>query len=805
MLKKSSIVRSALAVAIGATAAPGYAALEEIVVTAQKREQSLQDVPLSVQAISGDELSTAQIETATDLALANPSLNFQQAFAPFGSSFGMRGLNTFALEGGIQPSVSFVVDGVPLARVGEFQAELGDIERVEILRGPQGTLFGRNATAGAINVVRKKPTYNFESYVEASATDDGEYVTRFAVSGPFSETVRGRLAGYAKHLDDYIDNNYPGGEDMGGEDSWGLLGKLDIDLSDNASLLLSAEYRRQDSAISPSVIMQVEDGPLGQARLAAMGNGDIAAGRAVVDDLYEVNINAENVSDTENWGIGADLTWDLNADVTLKSITSYRAWDLYSDIDVDGSPANIMNPVLPIFGFQSSNYNPNPGETPIVFKTDYFTQELRLEGFTGDFEWILGGFYQLYTDDSKNEVPIVFSEDIFLGPDPSPLKGIASFWFDANPLSTEAQWENWSAFGDATWHITDTVRVFGGLRWTREDVELEYFRRNIRGPATAPYFDALNSDDVILDLPALQRDFGFIQQVTDFERDDRSEDWSGRIGVSWDVTPDVNLYASASRGFIGSGVNFGRNANFDNSIVYPSVAEAYELGMKSSWLDNALRANLALFWQEVDDLQTSRLVPGTVNTETFNAGTLRSEGLEANITWLATESLTLDLAATLLDTEMKDLVQPCYPGQTMAAGCTIDNNGDGTMDAQDVSGNDAVSAPDLSYRVSARYDLWLDEMPFDAFVQASYTWQDDIQFKLTYDPLTKQDDYGVTDVTLGIEDKAGRYQIMVFGKNVGDEEFVNNRDAAVGVIGRQYGRVARQAQAYYGIKARYNF
>lgn len=805
MKRTSLLAQSTLAFTVGALSVPAMAQLEEIVVTAQKREQSLQDVPLSVDVLSDEFLARAQINSAIDLAQATPSLNFQQAFAPFGSSFGMRGLNTFALEGGIQPSVSFVVDGVPLARVGEFQAELGDVERIEVLHGPQGTLFGRNATAGAINVVRKKPTHEFEGYVEGSATNDGEYITRFAVSGPITDAVRGRLAGYGKRLDDYIDNHYPGGDDMGGEDSWGLLGKLEIDLSDRADLLLTAEYRKQDTNLSPSVVTRVEDGPLGQARLAAMGNGSIAAGRAVVDDFHEVNINAESVSDTENWGLSGELTWDLGSDVTLKSITAYRVWDLYSDIDVDGGPANINNPVLPVFGFQRSNYNPNPGETPIVFKTDYFTQELRFEGYTGDFEWIAGGFYQLYTDDSRNEVPIVFSEDIFLGPDPSPLKGIAPFWLDANPLSTEAQWENWSAFGDLTWHLTDSLRIFGGLRWTREDVELEYFRRNIRGPATQPYFNALNSDDVNLDLAALQRDFPFFQQVTDFERDDRSEDWSGRLGVSWDVAQDVNLYASASRGFIGSGVNFGRNANFGNSIVYPSVSEAYEVGMKSSWMDNSLRANLAVFWQEVDDLQTSRLVPGTVNTETFNAGTLESRGMEANLSWQATDQLTLDLMATLLDTEMKDLVQPCYPGQSAAQGCNIDNTGDGAGDAQDVSGKNAISAPDLSYRVSARYDLWLDDMPFDAYVQASYTWQDDIQFKLTYDPLTEQDAYGITDLVVGIQDKAGRYELSLFGRNLGDEEFLNNRDAAVGVIGRQYGRAARQAQSFYGIKAKYNF
>jgi iron complex outermembrane receptor protein len=165
----------------------------------------------------------------------------------------------------------------------------------------------------------------------------------------------------------------------------------------------------------------------------------------------------------------------------------------------------------------------------------------------------------------------------------------------------------------------------------------------------------------------------------------------------------------------------------------------------------------------------------------------------------------LDLGATWMDTEIKDLIQPCYPGQTLAQGCSIDLTNDGIPESQDLEGNSGPVAPDLSYRLLARYDFFLNTMPFDAFAQVSYTWQDDIQYGLTYDPLTVQKAYGLTDIVAGIHDKEGRYEVSLFGKNIGDKEFFSALDAANGTIGRLYARVPRQGQSYYGVRVKYNF
>lgn len=840
MNKRSQFAKKTLAVAAAAFATSGYAAqLEEIIVTSTKRMETIQDVPISVDVLTGDELGASKIDSSIDLAQSNPSLNFQQGFGPVSSSFAIRGLGTFALEGGIQPSVSFVLDGVGIARVAEFQAELGDIERIEVLRGPQGTLFGRNATAGAINMVRKSPVHEFEAYIEASITDDEEYITRWMINDSLSDTVAGRFSAYTKNFDGFIDNKYPGADEEGADNSWGVLGKLSIDLSDVTNLLITAEYRKQDTTLAPSITTVAENSnPLysawGDWRTSTLGNGDIAAGQAILDDPFTINQSTTTNSDSENAGLTAELSWEMSDFQTLKSITAFRSFDVYNRIDIDASAASAesllnaidaggivgsvtMDPTYgpipngpfapgtqPIVSIASTNLNPNgDGELPIAYETRYFSQEVRIEGSTDSIDYILGAYYNNYTDTSKNETATAIPDAI------TPFGGdYSAYFFKGTWVDTTANWESMAIFADGTWSVTDEIKVFAGLRWTSEDLELDYSRDDLFAPYNSAIF-AANGDYVNIDTAlAAAINPAFAVTPTTFDREDRSEDWSGRLGISWDVTYDINTYASISRGFIGSGVNYGRTAESETAIVDPSINESIEIGLKATWFDGALRTNLSVFSSEVTDLQTSRLVPGEIYTETFNAGVLKTQGIEADITWGATEWLTVDFTATYLDSEIDDLVQPCFVSQTAAQGCTLDDNGNtvasgGTQ--QDVSGNQGVSAPELSYRLATRADLPFNDMPFTGYAVVSYTWQDDVQFKLTNDPMTRQDSYGIVDITVGIDDNDGLYNIAIFGKNVADEEFYANLDSTENGIGRQYARGTRNAQAYYGIKARYNF
>jgi iron complex outermembrane receptor protein len=810
----------AIAVAILPSTSFAQAVLEEIVVTAQKREQRLEDVPISLDVLGAQELGARAISDTQDLALASPSLNFQSGFGPTSYNIAIRGIGTMALEGGIQPSISFVVDGVPLSRVAEFIADLGDVERVEILRGPQGTLYGRNSTGGAINLVRALPADEFEGYAEQTLTDDDEATTRLMVTGPLSDTVRGRLSGFYKDRDPHVKNIFPGASDLGGEETKALLGKLDIDISDSVNLLLTADWRDTKTGEGFQVMRAVETDPtnggiptitqLGQSRILAMGNGDAALGNRILNDPFVANMSHPTVTNIENYGLAADFTVALSDDLTLKSITSVRSFDSDTIVDVDVGPATgVSNPFMqPAVGLISSNYAKQSGP-PVKNNQDDFTQEFRLEGSRDRLDWIAGLFYAQHEEETISEIPVLARS--------AAIPGGVGVSFD--PRDGSAEWTTAAAFADGTFQLTDAVNLFAGLRWTVEDMDVKVDRQSYLAPLAFGGVQSITADfTTITTTPVLipVAPGVMLPQVIPtanvvFDRSDRSEDWSGRIGMGWDVTDKTNAYISASKGYVGAGANYSRTSRFDNSVIDPSVTYAYEIGFKSRLLDDRMSVNAALFTQEVQDLQVSALIPPSIQSETFNAGNLDTRGLELNVTWAATDLLTLDASAVWLDTEIKDLLQPCYSFQPTAAGCNInvDNNpASGNLqgfDQQDVSGNSMIMAPDLSYNLSARLDLPLDTMPFDAYVMAVYSWQDEFNYNLNYDPLTEQDSYGLVDVFIGIEDKEGRYQVTLFGKNVGDEYYDSMLSAAFGNQARLLGRTPRGAQAYYGLKARFNF
>src|SRR5690606_25412597 len=240
----------------------------------------------------------------------SPSLNFSDGFSPIATTLSMRGVSSYAFEGGIQPSVSVVVDGVPLARAGEFVQELADLERVEILRGPQGTLFGRNATGGAINIVRKRPTERFTASMEASGTDDDDYLLRGVLSGPLSNAVRGRLAVFGRTFRGTVRNyaqDTQADRWLSGDDAYGAVGKLEIAASDRVEVLLSADYRTSRHSMQPSIALVSEGFDLNfnglDDRLEALGNGDADLGAAILADPYgKASISKRSDFENTSWG-----------------------------------------------------------------------------------------------------------------------------------------------------------------------------------------------------------------------------------------------------------------------------------------------------------------------------------------------------------------------------------------------------------------------------------------------------------------------------------------------------------------------
>ncbi len=800
--------------------------LDVIVVTAQKREENAQDVPISIQSFSEETLSRNQFSDLRLIGAISPSVHFQSGFTPGATNFNIRGVGAYAFTGGIQPSVGLIVDGVPYARAGEFVTDLADIQRIEVLRGPQGTQFGRNSTGGAINVTRNRPTDVFEGNIEVGISSDEEYLVRGVVNIPLTENVRARFAGAYVNRDGFIENSGPAfsGGDLGGIETYALSGKLEADLSPSVNIVISGDYSNRTHGFSPQIAAIGEVlrgiGPggsdidvTGGARAAALGGGDPVLGQQILDDPRRTAISTLG-DDNRNvaWGGSLDATIDVSDSIVLRSITAYREFSDYNAPDVDGTPADGDNLVMPIVNVSISTgatimANGGRNTHSRHVDSDYFIQELRLEGSHDSFDWTAGAFYQDFNEQLLNTTPLLIIDSF------NPLFGNGAnvggtatpndeYVLSANTQNNSYGVQTYALFGDVTVHATDRLDLFGGIRWTREEISKNLNNGNFFAiftfPEIAARFDSqtriLNTDDLTANPLAV----GTASTSEEFV--------SWRIGANYEITDDVRIYGLVSRGQVGPGAPISYTD--DLSFLSPTTADNYEIGIKSELFDRRVRFNLAAFLLNVTDLQASALIPGTVNTTTLNAGDLDIGGVELEVTAAVNDNVTLGTSLVYLDTEIQNLLQSCFIDQLSAntvPGCTIDADNDGTPDTQDVSGSQGTITPEWSLNAYAALDIPAPGLPFDFYGLVNYSYRSAVQFTLNQDDLQRQPGYGMVDITLGLRDRDGRYEVFVYGKNIFDQSYVADSFEAFGALGRRVVRVSRNSQAYYGAGVRINF
>lgn len=778
------------------------AVLEEIIITAQKREQSMQDVPLSVVAISGEDLERGNTNDLVSLTARTPSLNYLDGFSPGSTNFNIRGIGSYTFEGGIQPSVSLVVDGVTYARAGEYIQELSDVERIEVLRGPQGTLFGRNSTGGAINITTRRPSEQLEVRIAVSLTDEQEQLYQARVSGPLAASVRGSLNGFYRDRDGHIDNIYPGVGDGGGVESWGTRGQLDIDFSDAVKLRVIGDYREAEfgqpiviTVPEPFLDAQAPDG--GNLRLFAMGGGDSALGAEIANDVFKVNTNDPHTSDSEmeNWGFSADLTWQIDNSLRLKSISAYRDWHEAVQPDIDAGAGQVANGGYGLpYHVTRTNLSNSPDNLYRHYDNNFLSQEFRLEGTGESLDWIVGVYYQDFEEEVNASV------ELFV--DFVPAFGEGTL-LSENLLNSDAL-KAYALFGDLTYHLTATIDIFGGYRWSREEVDIDFNNQQKTILESSGLITKHPETNTMTVAEPMEGQPGVIAQGAVGPADDDNDDWSGRLGFSWVARQDINLYGSVSRGFVGTAADISRAGTPENAFLEPTTTEAVEFGIKSMLLDRRLQLNAAVFVQNVEDMQTSAILPGTIQTVNLNAGDIDIWGVEADLMWAATDMIRVSTGVVYLDAEVDNLIQPCYPGQDISTGCYLDINGQPTTDPGAATSTAADGAPpntpEWKYNINVDFEIPLNGRPFNAFASVGYAWQDDVTFVFNNDPLLEQDSYGLLDAALGIVENDGRYELSIFGKNLTDEEFVNSANETSGSFGRKWVTVTRGAQAYYGVK-----
>jgi iron complex outermembrane receptor protein len=603
---------SALILAIygtGALAQTG--ALEEVIVTATKRAESLQDIPVSVNAFNSETIQEAGINNAGDLAIMTPALNINVNQSPFNARMTIRGIGTAQTDPALEPSVGLFVDGVFLGRSGLGMSDLTDIERIEVLQGPQGTLYGKNTNAGAISVITKKPNFEeFEGYVEASAGDYSMYRLTASASGPISDTLAFRLSGNVHQRDGYYDNS--AGDDLNDADDWNIQGKLQWEPTDSLSILLSGSHIDRDTTCCAADAVQSE----------SVNNALADQGfRPDKNDPYDYDVQPgiENSFDMES----DLLSMTIDYDIGWGEITSITAWNDY-DYSVDQDPDRSQLDVLAVRNDD--------------FSGDSFSQELRFTSQAGDnIDYMLGLFYYEQTTKRGGSNPFVFIGDDFINianqqnlpppfPPNPPGTGLFAQPGDNLVVDYKQDTDTIAIFSQATWHIGDIWHLTGGLRWSDEEKESDLFSQT---NSTAPSVGLLGRS--FLDSVSTPID-------AKLDRSSDNVDWMVRAAM--DIGDDSMVYASAATGTKSGGFQ-SVNGTPDEREFDDEDTTTYELGVKSTLLDARLRVNAAAFYTEIDDFQSQRQLETGLGTFVSNEAEVEVSGLDLQVAAMPLPNLTL--------------------------------------------------------------------------------------------------------------------------------------------------------------------
>ncbi|MBB3222888.1 TonB-dependent receptor [Pseudoduganella umbonata] len=599
-------------------AAQGEAVIASVTVTATRRSASLQSVPVAVSVVSGEQLELANRTSIDTVVQEIPSAAFRQQGGNKDSTLFVRGIGTISTSPGVEPTVSTVVDGVVYARPGQATIDLLDIDRIEVLRGPQGTLFGKNASSGVLNIVSRTPSEQLTGYVDASAYTGHEKRVRAGISGALQPGVlRASInAAYADY-DGNIENVHAGGGQVNGYERRGVRGRLDITPNADTDISLIADYLKSESSPTQAPYRQTS-APFAQALLP------VVAGT----ENRQVNVDLPNAIDDTNKGVSAQVNWRRNG-YTLTSITAWRAWDNAQHTTT--SPIGNSAEVARI----TSAY---PATRDIgTLEFTQASQELRLasprialsSAGASSIDYVAGLFY-LHGKDRETYQRIVTTA--------ATNSGRADYGVES---------DSYSAFGEGTLHISPSWRAIAGARWTRDKLSYDHVRTSTQATA-----------------------FPGVQPGTRSDGSTDEDGWSGRLGLQHDFSPAVTAYGTWSRGYKGPAYNvFFNMLARDTLALAPETSSSFELGVKTSAFNRRLTANVALFHTDYSNYQANfyDTVAGAVVTRLVNAGDVSTRGVELDVTARPTPQLTLTGAFAWTDAQVDAF--NCPPAA--AASCNL--------------------------------------------------------------------------------------------------------------------------------------
>lgn len=730
-----------------ATGAPVQAQLEEVIVTAQKREQSLQDVPMAVTAVGRAFIENNEINTIEDLTKVVPSVRMTPDGSPNGGSIRVRGVGTNVFSSAVEPNVLVMLDGVPLARNSLANFDFADIERIEVLRGPQGTLFGKNASAGLIHVVTRDPAPEMEARVKFNTEHNADWPGRLyklqaTASGPLSDSLGLRVTGFYKQSEGvYEDINF--NSSLPDVTRYGLRSKLHWDATVDLLVRFDLELERTDGE-TPPVVFRSANPELAQRLQPIVPSEENRRGKTFGTNRY----------DTEGVASTLALDWDLGA-IVLSSITAFRSADTRDNISTDG------------LNGQRVDLTSNGADQTI----ETFTQELRLTSTdNGTFDYTAGVLWfdnRIERDFSRtvDDLPAAFFATVLapgvpLPSIPAALLGGADAFNQTEDSFQIVESKNLGIFAEATWHLMDHWHFTAGARYIRDEVIVDTLMRSSRVAHTAT------------DLELMSSRFGpGGTTVTDTAA-------TGRLSVQYDWAEHSMVYGTVATGYRGSAIDLDASDSqsaLDNPVD-PETALTYEMGLKSRLFNNQLELNLAVFHTTFKDFQaqiTDLDSPGSLASFRLdNAGELETKGVELEVTAQPITPLTFVGSLLYNKAVYKEFVTQCFQGQRGDEEGAIDRDGDGSCDAQNVAGKPLANAPLWSASLTSRYDHVYGEMGETLYAQLTGRWQDEVQFSNDQHPLTIHDAYSIWDLRVGWIGSGAGIQIAAYVKNLFDEAYV---------------------------------
>ena len=773
-----------LALAASAPALSQNLTLEEIIVTATKRAEGLQEVPIAISVMSGQEINAKGLTKMEDLSTYMPNVHVAEASG--GTNLFIRGIGS-GVNYGFEQSVGTFVDGVYFGRGRSARGKFLDLERVEVLKGPQSTLFGKNTIAGAINITTGQPTEELEGYISAGYTSELEAKTvTGVVSGPLSDSVRGRLAIRSYEDKGYVENLAAVGVDGPQNESVYVRGTLAIDLSEDWTATVKAEHGYHDVLGRQEVISEINPtiGPAVGLYASPFGSPNFEAGFGYTN--YQQNINDLPLfDDTESTIMQVNIDGAVG-EYGIKAVIAYAEYEFTNSLDSDYGPLRLIN------RGRNEEHEQMSAEFILSSPSD------------NAFEYMAGAYYQ--TEDLSHDryslvvpsaAPTLQNGIFGLLNTPNPALNGASFAqavlggnlsasadngiLDGSATNNfEQDADSWSVFFEGTYNISDTFRITAGLRYSEDDKEMSKSAKVGYIDPTAPTATLAPAQLSAVYSQALK-----LAKDHAYERE-RSEDHvTGHVNLQWDMSDATMVYLEVGNGYKAGGFDedngMGREletvdgvtddlADFEDETV-----ETIEIGAKINLADGRGRLNIAAFSSTYEDVQVSTF-DGTAGFVVGNAAESEVQGIEADVLYRATEQITLNGAFAYMDAKYKS-----YPG----AGCNLAQviaNGGPTGCTQDLTGKQLQFAPEYTANVGITYATELSS-GLSLTAGLDYNWTDDVIVAADMDENLIQDSYGKLNARISLA-SGDQWQLSLIGKNLTSEDtFMWGNDMPLGSLG----------------------